>query len=216
MTDGGTNLHQAMGFSLNNDFFELPTNLVMAEEFFTFPGYSEDLNPGTGDDIALIRLSDPILDVTAAERYRGPELVDPIFNAAGFGAPGVWPNEGNFDGILRAGRNIADDSSPLVDMSKFWVFDMDEESDAIALEWIGSQYDSGGGWFTDVNGQMQLIGISNFVRGQNTLGGGIRISQYNEWIDSRVNPVPEPSSLVLWATATLSGLALRRRKRCSA
>jgi len=196
VTSSDTTLHQEMAFSLNNDFYEVPYNMVAAEDYFTFPGYSENMSPGTGDDIALIKLVDPIFDVAPAVRYRGPELVDPVFNVAGYGKPGVWPDEGDFDGILRGGRNIADYSLPRVDDSKFWMsyFDRFDSGNPLPLEWNGSQFDSGSGWFTEVNGEMQLIGMSNAVFGLSNSTAGIRVPLYNDWIDSHVNPVPEPTA----------------------
>lgn len=77
---------------------------------------------------------------------------------------------------------------------------------------VGASGDSGGGWFIDVNGEMQLVAISAFQIGAPdyfALSGGLQTSLYNDWIVDTMN-VPEPSSLML-SILSISLLFQRRR-----
>ncbi len=206
-----------LSFSLSRSIFDDDPNFVDAGEWFTFPGYNSF--PGRGNDIALVRLVDPIFDVIPAERYRGTDELGMRVNTVGYGNPGVWPNERPFDGVQRAGENIVDCFGCLAAVNNNYIlaeFDdgLDRLRPALPLEWAGSNVDSGGGWFADVDGNMQLVGISAFVRGNSNTTGASRVSLYNDWIDETIatNSVPEPSSLVMFAFGSL-GLLLRRGRK---
>ena len=70
--------------------------------------------------------------------------------------------------------------------------------------------DSGGGWFANIDGQMQLIGISaqeSFL----VESIAIRPAAYADWINAKISPVPEPSSMVLFTTAGFF-VSLRRSR----
>jgi len=81
---------------------------------------------------------------------------------------------------------------------------------------VVSPGDSGGGWFIDVDGEYQHMGISGFYLGDYHYGsdsGALRLSLYNDWIDGVMASIPEPSTvLLLFAGAPL--LLFGRRKRC--
>jgi hypothetical protein len=83
---------------------------------------------------------------------------------AGYGAPGVWPNEGPFDGVKRAGENIGDSFGGLVVDDNYWLSYFDRFSGKLPLEWQGSNVDSGGGWFADIDGEMQLVGTTGSTK----------------------------------------------------
>lgn len=195
-------------------------NFVEVDLAIPFDGYNEAIGTGFGDDIGLIRLKNPISDITPATRFFGDDAVDVEFLASGYGNPGVFPNEGSFDGIRRSGRNTIDSFGASFGVSsveeQYFVADFDRfaSGSPLPLEWQGTGGDSGGGWFINVNGSYQLAGITHgrLLNNRNTFA--IRTSLYNDWIDEtiRVNSVPEPSSagfLIL----SLIGIAARR-KRC--
>jgi len=221
LLDEGTTHHDAFEFSLNNNFFDVPTDLVMADASFVFPGHTEETSPGDGNDIGLIHLVDPIFDVIPAESFYGTAQPRTHVYTAGYRAPGVFPNTGTFDGVLRAVENGADcfGCSPLVN-DNYWLADF-SQFDPLPLEWQGSGGDSGGRpWFAETDDRMQLVGINDFSRGNSDFTGAIRVSLYNDWIDETIaanggpTAVPEPSSFVLFAMAML-GLGCSRRFRQS-
>jgi hypothetical protein len=77
---------------------------------------------------------------------------------------------------------------------------------------MGTPGDSGGGWFIDVNGEMQLAAVTSFYLGDfSYVGatGALRVSLYNDWIDSYV---PEPTSLLLLVAGVACSL-IRRHGR---
>lgn len=217
LLEEGTSQWDAFAFSTAPSAYDAVDSLIAADAAFVFDGYNQDMQPGSGSDIGLVRLSEPILDVDPAVRFRGTDQEGTHFYSAGYGRPGIWPNEGDFDGIKRAGENIADTFGGLggIVQEQYWVSNFNFSGDALPLEWQGSSLDSGGGWYSDIGGQMHLIGISNFVRGQNTMTGGLRLSLYNDWIDETMasNQVPEPATWVMFASGMLGALAARRRRR---
>jgi len=219
LLDQGTTHHDAFGFSLNNNFFDVPTNLIMADASFVFPGHTEETSPGRGNDIGLIHLVDPIFDVIPAERFYGTDQPGTHVYTAGYGRPGVFPNTDPFDGVLRAGENVADCIGCLATVNdNYWLAEFSEFA-PLSLEWQGSSGDSGGPWFAEIDGRMQLVGINAFTRGRDVTGA-TRVSVYNDWIDETIaanggqTAVPEPSSIVLFLTAML-GLGCTRRFRQS-
>jgi len=83
--------------------------------------------------------------------------------------------------------------------------------------------DSGAGWFANIDGQMQLVGINNGAWGEYGWGDSLalRTSLYNDWITETMGStaVPEPSTLVLFASGALGSLPFLRcqgkRKRAA-
>ena len=201
-----------MRFSLAKNVFDPDQQYVAASEWFEFPGYNS--RPGRGHDLALVHLAEPIFDVAPAQRYRGSDELGVEFVSAGFGSPGIWPNVGEFDGVLRAGENVvdcfgciaaADDNYMLADYGHAW------STPTLPLEWAGTGSDSGGPWFADFDGETQLFGVSAFIRGNHTTTGASRISLYNVWIDSHIVPEPATRSLFYFAICNLL-LSLRTRR----
>ena len=198
-----------------NDFIEIDLTVP-------FPGFTgSEAGGGTGNDIGLARLSSPINNVAAATLFDGPDngLVGAEFITAGYGNPGVFGNVGAFDGIRRGGRNTIDSAGASFGVStveeQFFVADLDLSSsdNPLPLEWAGSQNDSGSPWFVDVNGEYQIVGITNGGLVGNTQTFGIRTALYNDFINETIqaNSVPEPGAMGL-LTLGLMGIAMRRRK----
>jgi MYXO-CTERM domain-containing protein len=99
---------------------------------------------------------------------------------------------------------------------QYWLAEFSQfaSDNPLPMEWAGSDVDSGGGWFADIDGTMQLVGINGFGRGNNTITGAIRVSLYNDWIDEMMvaHSTPEPSSIALAAMAALGVFGLGRRR----
>ena len=85
------------------------------------------------------------------------------------------------------------------------------------LGFLGVPGDSGGGWFIDANGELQLASVtsaSNATANAHGYGFITAASRLDiDWINTtRTTAVPEPGSFILFA-AGASLLALRRRRK---
>ena len=148
------------------------------------------------------------------ERIQSLDLVGEHVWMAGYGQPGTWA--GGLltgDGQERVGENSVDylgwseygvgDNYLVADFAPRWL------TTELPFEVMGTSGDSGGMWINDSG---EVVAISNFNRVGFT--GGIRVSQYSDWINNTTSSVPEPSTLVIFATGSLALLPrlLRRRK----
>lgn len=218
---GGIEETSGVEFYLGNNLFESSTGRI-ADEWYTYPGYTAGHTAGHGVDLGLIHLSEPIFSVDPAVLYNGVDLRGTLMQMAGYGSPGTAiSGPGNFDGIKRAGSNIAaefgGDRPPWHRAeSQYWLADFDLFYDDLQpLEWMTSPGDSGGGWFADFDGQMQLVGINHGFLGDYGSGVSmaIRTSLYDDWINETMTSVPEPSSIVMFASLGLTLLLFRKRFR---
>lgn len=161
---------------------------VEVAEVVLHPGWMEDGRP---EDIALIRLATPIVDVDPVELYtgrgeRGREVV--VVGNGDFGTGRTGP-VGN-DGRMRAGTNRVDDAT---ENYIVWQFDDPRKhpEKTTKLEAISGPGDSGGPAFIQVDGTYQVAGVSS---GQSTAATNgqegrygvteyyTRVSTYQEWI----------------------------------
>lgn len=191
-----------------------------------------------GWDIGLMQI-DTEFDVTPAQLYRGSnEWLSPLASV-GFGVTGngytgfdhsdyqrragtniiddLWSLEGNGDQIIWADFDHPD--NPSYNLFEYPDFSFDDL--ASVLEIMAAPGDSGGGVFIEENGSVYLAGIHSFggdyngdgIWGYGDFYGSTRVSSFLGWIDSKVNPVPEPGTLGL-ALLGLATLTCRRRARC--
>jgi len=201
-----------------DSIFDDPFDRVDIESVLVYPGYTTSAPIGHNNDIALVRLSEPVFDITPATRFRDAVVPGMHFYAAGYGNPRVFgSSEQPFDGVLRAGENIVDSiGSDLFNVNEnYFIADNGFvlSSTALPLEWAGTVNDSGGGWWTDVDGEWQLFANSSFRLGDNTRTGATSIPFNNAWIDANVVVIPEPSSVVmLVAGLPFVYLVVRRRR----
>jgi len=207
-------------------------HLVYADAWSPFPGYSMTGSPaGVGSDIGLVHLATPITDITPAERFWGTDQPNTTLYMAGYGKPGIATGNAGanwlpFDGKKRAGSNVGDHFGGIENGGIWWIepqywtvrFDPPGWGGEQPLEWQSSPGDSGGGWFADINGRSQLVGINDFSvssidYGYNSRSAAIRVSLYNDWID-QVTGLPEPATVGLLLLAV--PLLARRRRAASA
>ena len=121
---------------------------------------------------------------------------------------------------MRAGSNLATnfggDGPYAFAEPQYWIAQFDPLGfpNVQPLEWQSAPGDSGAGWFANIDGQSILVGINSFEAGSYTASGAIRVSRYDEWIQTTMADVPEPSTLILVASGSLAFLPrlLRRRK----
>ncbi len=213
-------------FFTGHDLFGGDYQRAIADAWYIYPGFSGSHAPATGVDLGLLHLTDPVVGVDPAVLFSGEDQRGTVMHMAGFGRPGTAANGyGAFDGIKRAGNNIAQefggDRPPWHRAeSQYWLADFNAfYDDAQPLEWQTTPGDSGGGWFAQVGGEMQLVGINSGWLGDygDGVSTAIRTSLYNDWIYETMDShpsVPEPSSFLMFLTGSLvfgSWSAIRRR-----
>lgn len=192
----------------------LDDNAIDVSEWFVFPGYDSGLPAGQGNDIAVVRLSEPILDVDPMPLFFGDDswLIGQEVMAGGYGNPDVWPSDnGTFDGIRRAGENIVDCFGCDVQIeSQFLEMDFGPafNTTTLAMEWTGSKNDSGGPVFGQKLGHWGVVGVNSAVFGANTTTIATRVAPHESFITSVT--VPEPGTLGSAAIGFLFLLGFRR------
>lgn len=231
-----TAAHVVAGATLGSVTFNLNfggdlTQRIGAAEVFIHPDYHGFNSPNLNDDLAIIRLANPVSagvpiyglqhDVLAT----GTTLTFVGYGASGMGNIGVTISAN--PAIKRTGQNNADQFA-LDDegsgKAEIYYFDFDGPSDTgnlmggstlgNALETTVGGGDSGSPAFLrSSDGNWRLAGVNTFtftnIAGQTastfgTGGGGMLIPAYAKWIDSIVTPVPEPAPYTLM----LAGLCL--------
>jgi hypothetical protein len=210
-------IYSGFRFGVGSNALTDPGNSWAVSEVFLYPGYEGGWG-GTKDDIALCLLESPIQGIVPTERFYGTDQIGTHVSIVGHGAPatpitGVLPDDGN----ERGGENFISriGSSNIGVSNKYLIIDFSPVSspwETLPLEITGTSGDSGGGWYNDLG---ELVALSNFEWANSSLTGGIRISQYNDWIDTTIaqnTTVPEPSSLMI-LTSLLGTLAASRKLR---
>lgn len=161
---------------------------VGVEEIILHPGWIEDGRP---EDIALIRLAQPVPGIRPVGLYTGRDEEGEEVIIAGNGdfGTGLTGPEGN-DGKMRAATNRVDEAT---ENYLTWRFDDPREHPerATALEGISGPGDSSGPAFIQVEDQYLIAGISSgqstqATDGQEGLYGVVeyytRVSTYEQWI----------------------------------
>jgi hypothetical protein len=211
--------YSSLQFGLGSNVFTNPAQTRSVVATYLYPGYTGGVG-GSADDLALGLLSSPIQDVTPATRFRGTDQVGTHVSIVGFGTPGT-PSTGMaiYDGTERGGENVVDrigwstvvigSNYVLADFGPLWF------TPSLPLEFGGTAGDSGGGWFDD---QGRLMAVSCFEWGSSAYTGGIRLSLYNDWIDTTIGAaVPEPATWIIFASGIpFVGLLVRRQRRQAA
>jgi len=167
-------------------------------EYIAYPGYTGDSS--AGNDLALVRLTAPVTNVTPAVLYTQTDEVDRVTVVVGFGETGTGLT-GNIDGTAgtkRAGENLIGGLGSVIGYSDNIILaDLDYpdpgatgKAICLDLEYLAAPGDSGGGWFVEVSDQTYLAGVTSF--GYATDGfidfdygdimGATRVSLYADWI----------------------------------
>lgn len=202
---------------------------------YMYPTYNSNLF--TGDDIALVRLANPVTGITPAQRYTGSNELGQISTIAGYGATGNGlTGFTHYDLQRRGGDNVIDELGSFLNpvfgsvSDNLLLTDFDHPTNPalnrigsatpLDLEYLLAPGDSGSGMFVDFGSGFELVGINvelYYIDGTlnssyGDFGGATRVSVYNEWIDSHLAAVPEPSTLVLLCMGA-TGIGLRHRSR---
>jgi hypothetical protein len=197
----------------------------MADAWYIYPGYSSSAGNGQTPDLALVHLSTS-LSVSAAVIYSGTVQGGDTISMVGYGVPGTDSTGPlTYDGEKRGGDNIlsgfgSDGSLDYSLYSSSYMFAEFDWLNQMPLECMGSPYDSGGGVFMEGSGQWYLTGIMDFTTGPGTAGllygfstGALDVTQYSGWIDETRADVPEPGTLIMFATGSLALLSRRLLRR---
>ncbi len=213
-------------------------NYYNAAAVFKEPTYTGNLY--AGNDIALVRLSTPVVGVTPATRYTGTSELGQTASMSGYGATGTGlTGATTYDLLRRGGNNVIDQLGSYLSTvhpgfgtvsNNILLTDFDHPTNAalnkmgsatpLNLEYLIAPGDSGSGMFVDFGSGFELVGINYagfFVDGTGNsnygdMAGAIRVSAYNAWIDSHLAAVPEPSTIVLLCMGS-TVLFMRRRRR---
>jgi hypothetical protein len=193
--------------------FQVGGNSYTADGWVAHPNWKGDARKG--NDIALVRLSAPVNNVSPLGIYRTKDEFQRTAVFAGFGRPGNGDTGAiEYDGVPRAGTNTIDGMSvgkkkiyttKLNKGSKIFIVDFDNPArpgdnvvgaaEPTDLEFLIALGDSGGGvYLTGPSGQPQVAGIHSYGEapvglddsGYGDVTGHTRVSSYAKWIDKQI------------------------------
>jgi len=147
------------------------------------------------DDIALIKLTDPVSDVPPAEIFAGTNELGQAVKLIGKGATGT--------GLTGQGASHRTDLrrayNKIVDVEDRWIcYVFDKPPSGLKLEGISGDGDSGGPVLIEVEGKWKLAGLASWKKHahDNTLvlhpgfygqkNYNVRISHYVGWIEDQI------------------------------
>lgn len=146
------------------------------------------------DDIALVKLTQPVTDVSAVAIYEDSDEAGQIVKIVGKGATGTGATGHDLDGPNRTELRRA--FNKITSAHERWFcYVFDEPPSALPLEGIGGNGDSGGPALIQVNDQWLLAGVGAWkvVQGDvrtarpglyNQTSCNVRLSHYIDWIES--------------------------------
>lgn len=144
------------------------------------------------DDLALIRLAEPVRDVAPVRIFRGPSLGKQV-RIMGRGATGTGTAGHSLQGPNRT--ELRQGYNELTVSDGRWIgYRFDPPPKALPLEATGGSGDSGGPILVAVGKRWQVAGIAAWKRGQvvgtevrpGTYGEtsyGVRLENYADWIE---------------------------------
>ncbi|WP_226646283.1 S1 family peptidase [Microbulbifer variabilis] len=152
----------------------------------------------TSDDIALIKLSQPVADANPVGIYRENDEQGKIVKLIGKGATGTAdlghdPKGPNRTELRRAFNIISSTQS------RWLGYEFDQAPDALPLEGMSTNGDSGGPVLIEIDDQWLLAGLTSWKHAEDvdirtfrpgTYGQtsySIRLSHYADWIDKMIS-----------------------------
>ncbi|QDU61405.1 Trypsin [Planctomycetes bacterium Pan216] len=167
--------------------FTLAGETYSTTNVFLHPEWNEsEFGTDSANDLAILRLDRPVLNVTPSPIFRGTPVLGQSLILVGYGATGDGTgfHDGSF-GIKRAGSTDLDSvTSTLIG----WDFDDSSESNT-------APGDSGGPGFLEVGGQFYVAGVTsggtNSTAGLGDFSFDTRVDVYASWIDSILAWTPE-------------------------
>lgn len=152
----------------------------------------------SSDDIALLKLSDPVTDVSPVTVNYGSNHFDQIIEIMGKGATGNGVTGYEFSSShrteLRRAHNKVTSSH-----GRWLCYMFDKPSEALPLEGGSGSGDSGGPILIQAKNDRQLIGLTSWGDPQSAIrtpgrygqfSCNVRLSYYKGWIESVINAQP--------------------------
>lgn len=164
--------------------FEVGGTIYGTTDVFIHPDYDSQT---LANDIAILELSEPVIDVIPSNIFRDEPLVGDLLFIVGFGATGSADggSDGTF-GTKRVGVTTIDD---ITDTLVSWIFDDLSEANTAAG-------DSGGPGYIDIDGELFIACItSGGTEPDSSLGDfafNTRIDAFASWIDDTIAFSTEP------------------------
>ena len=175
-----TAAHCLPGIADDGAFFDVNGQRYRSKDITIHENY-DDNNFGAGWDIAIIELDRPVSGVTPMNIFRSTPQVGSMLTLVGFGEGGT--STGGFD-PNDTGKQVGQtELEEVTDLHIAWNFDSHDEANT-------APGDSGGPAFIDVNGELQIAGVTSGGTGDpHTLGDysfDTRIDVFADWIDNIV------------------------------
>lgn len=173
-----TAAHCSQGIDDTNGRFTVGGQTYSTEQIFVHPDYRpRRFNSNKANDIALWKLSQPVVGVDPSPIFRETPQVGTLLTLVGFGSGGTLQGETGDFGTKRAG------TTPLEKVTKTrirWVFDQPTDSNT-------GHGDSGGPAFIQVSGTYYVAGVTSGGTKQNAGQGDrafdTRVDAFQHWID---------------------------------
>lgn len=150
------------------------------------------------DDIALIKLATPILDVAPIPLNRGERGFKETVEIIGKGATGKGDTGYQFSDPHRTELRRAHNKITSA-YGRWLCYSFDKPSEALPLEGGSGSGDSGGPLLVRSGENWSLVGLTSWVDPQSTvrvpgrygqISCNVRVSYYAEWIDSVISECP--------------------------
>ena len=146
------------------------------------------------NDVALLKLSEPVTDVAPIAIYRGNDELGNIVKIVGKGATGTGSRGQDANGAHRTVLRRA--FNKITSVQGQWLcYVFDKPPSALPLEGISGDGDSGGPVLVQVKGEWQVAGLASWKRGKDNAlllhpgfygqtNYNVRLSHYANWIES--------------------------------
>jgi hypothetical protein len=154
----------------------------------------------TSDDIALLKLAQPVSDVPPVALWRGESEFGEVIRVLGKGATGHGAAGYAFSDPHRTELRRAENKVTSAD-GRWFCYVFDPSPQALALEGGSGSGDSGGPVLIQSEQTWLLAGLTSWVDPQSTvrtpgrygqIGCNVRLSHYREWIASAISVRSQP------------------------
>jgi hypothetical protein len=152
----------------------------------------------SSDDIALLKLAQPVIDVSPVAINKSDDEFGQIIKIMGKGATGNGVTGYEFTGPHRTGLRRAYNKVTSAD-GRWFCYMFDKPSDALSLEGGSGSGDSGGPILVQAGKDWLLAGLTSWSDPQSAIRTpgrygqitcNVRLSHYKDWIESVISSQP--------------------------